>query len=55
MNHASRNDPQNYIGLTHLESCYFWSCEFENTPLKLQSRVQETAFKKLLLPLSPLP
>ena len=51
MSHASKNDSQNHTELTHQES----HCEFKNTPLKLQSRYQEAAGKKLLTPHSQLP
>lgn len=50
MSQASRNDSQNYAELTHQESHYLWSGEFKNTALKLQSRIQEAAFKKWLQP-----
>ena len=44
MSHTSKNASQNNIELTHQES----HCEFKNTPLKLQSRNQEAAGKRLL-------
>lgn len=51
ISHASWKDPLNHTELTRQESHCLWCCEFQNTPLKLQSREQqEAAGKKLLLP-----